>query len=147
MRCRRTTAVLSAGLFTIGQSAACSSYRPVARNDLAPGEEVRVEFSPPCPLALWPAPDSTTIDVARLAGPILTARGDSLWLRPREVWPVGGQPIGGPFREAVALRHETSVTVSARRPDNARTVLVIAGVGVVFAGMLVLLGNQADEFD
>ena len=145
MRCRRTTAVLSAGLFTIGQSAACSSYRPVARNDLAPGEEVRVEFSPPCPLALWPAPDSTTMDVARLAGSILTVRGDSLWLRPREVWPVRGRAIGGPFRETVALRHEPSVMVRAKQADDMATLAGRAGVGLVVAGRLVGLGSIVPE--
>ncbi len=143
MRCRRIAVVLASTSFTLSQSAACTARRPVAVTALRPGQQVRVQFSPARPLSLWPAPANTAVAIARLYGRVLAASEASLVLRPREARTAAGRRVEGPFREAVVLRREAAMTVTANQPDTGRTIGAVIGLGVLAAAAFFIAAASA----
>ena len=139
MRCRRIAVVLAATSFMLSQGAACTTRRPVAVTALRPGQQVRVQFSPPRPLALWPGRGETVEEIARLYGRVLAASEDSLVLRPQEARTAAGRRVAGPFREAVVLRHEPDMTVATNQPSTGRTIGAVIGPGVLAAAAFFMV--------
>jgi hypothetical protein len=112
--------------------AGCSVYQPATPGEVAPGRYVTLSFTPPRQLVLGAGAPRL---VRELEGTLFRSAGDTLWVRPEHVLPLGPSGNVG-LASAVPIVSGPDMSLRTGELDPLRTVLVALAVLSVLAALI-----------